>query len=178
MEAADGTGETTVAFATSGNGIVITDTAGGPDAPTITPANFSTAAADLGLNEPAAGNVITGTDVNQVTSAGVFSHLSNLRDALRGNNLASITSASEHLAEDLDQVVRVRGETGARVQELEQRETRIEDQNVATASLLSSLEDVDITEAVARFQTLQTALQANLQSSGAILNLSLLDFLG
>jgi hypothetical protein len=30
---------------------------------------------------------------------------------------------------------------------------------------------------VARFQTLQTALQATMQTSGQILNLSLLDFL-
>jgi flagellin-like hook-associated protein FlgL len=37
---------------------------------------------------------------------------------------------------------------------------------------------VDFTDAVARFQTLQTALQASLQTGARILNLSLLDFLG
>ena len=44
--------------------------------------------------------------------------------------------------------------------------------------LLSSLSDTDFTEAVARFQTLQNALQATLQTTGQMLNLSLLDFLG
>jgi flagellar hook-associated protein 3 FlgL len=63
------------------------------------------------------------------------------------------------------------------VQELESRQNRLDDQNVATKSLLSSLEDTDFTEAVSRFQTLQTALQASLQTSGRMLNLSLLDFL-
>ena len=36
----------------------------------------------------------------------------------------------------------------------------------------------DFPEAIARFQTLQTALQATLQTAGQTLNLSLLDFLG
>jgi flagellin-like hook-associated protein FlgL len=54
----------------------------------------------------------------------------------------------------------------------------MEDQNVATRALLSSLEDTDFTEAVARFQTLQTSLQAGLQTSATMLQMSLLDFLG
>jgi flagellin-like hook-associated protein FlgL len=39
------------------------------------------------------------------------------------------------------------------------------------------MEDVDFTEAITRFQMLQTTLQATLQTAGATLNLSLLDFL-
>jgi flagellar hook-associated protein 3 FlgL len=75
-------------------------------------------------------------------------------------------------------VVRVRGETGARVQEIESRQQRLDDQNLATRSLLSSVEDTVFTEAISRFQTIQTALQASLQTSAKVLNLSLLDFLG
>ena len=78
----------------------------------------------------------------------------------------------------MERVTRIRGEAGARVQELDSRQNRLEDQNLATKSLLSSLEDADFTDAITRFQTLQTALQASLQSAGKILNLSLLDFLG
>jgi len=64
------------------------------------------------------------------------------------------------------------------VQELEARQQRLEDQNLATTALLSSIEDVDFVEAITRFQTLQTALQASLQTSAQVLNTSLLDFLG
>ena len=74
--------------------------------------------------------------------------------------------------------MRIRGQTGAQVQEVEARQQRLDVQNVATKSLLSSLEDVDFTDAITRFQTLQTALQASLQTSGKILSLSLMDFLG
>ena len=37
--------------------------------------------------------------------------------------------------------------------------------------------ETDMTEAISRFQTLQTSLQASMQTSASILNLSLLDFL-
>jgi flagellin-like hook-associated protein FlgL len=35
-----------------------------------------------------------------------------------------------------------------------------------------------MTEAISRFQTLQTALQASMQTTARMMNLSLLDFLG
>jgi flagellar hook-associated protein 3 FlgL len=72
----------------------------------------------------------------------------------------------------------MRGATGAQVQEMESRQTSLDGQNLATKALLSSLQDTDFTDAITRFQTLQTSLQATLQSSAKILNLSLMDFLG
>jgi flagellar hook-associated protein 3 FlgL len=168
----------TASFATTGNGIVLTDTAGGAGTLTLNAINFSRAAADLGLTVATSGGVITGTDVNAVEPNGAFSHLAALRDALRSNDQGAITRAAEGLKDDFDRVVRIRGETGARVQEIESRQQRLEDQNVASMALLSSLEDVDFTQAIARFQTLQTALQASLQTSARILDLSLMDFLG
>jgi flagellar hook-associated protein 3 FlgL len=74
--------------------------------------------------------------------------------------------------------VRVRGETGARVQELESRQNRLDDENLATKALLSELQDTDFTDAITRFQTLQTALQASMQATSKTMNLSLMDFLG
>jgi flagellin-like hook-associated protein FlgL len=174
--AAGGTGMT-ASFANVGNGIVLTDTAAGPGTMSVTPLNGSDAAADLGLTTPPVGNVVTGTDVNGPVVEGVFSSLAKLRDALQTNDQSAITAAAGLLQNDHDRVVRVRGQTGARVQELESRQGRMQDQNVATKSLLSSLSDTDFTEAVTRFQTLQNALQATMQTAGQVLNLSLLDFL-
>jgi flagellin-like hook-associated protein FlgL len=167
----------TASFATSGNGIVLTDSAGGAQTLTVTAANYSNAASDLGLMTPASGNVITGADVNAVSATGIFANLQKLRDALIGSDQQGITAASERLQVDHDRVTRMRGQTGARVQELESRQNRLADQNLATQSLLSSLQDTDFTEAIAKFQTLQTTLQASLQSGARMLDLSLLDFL-
>jgi flagellar hook-associated protein 3 FlgL len=178
INTADAGGGLTASFATVGNGIVLTDTAGGGVSPVVTPVNGSDAAADLGLTSPAVGNVITGSDANAPVVEGIFSSLGKLRDALRANDQPGITLAAGKLGEDASRVVRIRGETGARVQDVESRQGRLEDQNVATKSLLSSLADTDFPDAIARFQTLQTALQATLQTAGQTLNLSLLDFLG
>ena len=179
INAADAGGGVTASFATVGNGIVLTDTAGGGGNVSVIGIDGADTVADLGLAAAApVGNVITGTDANKPAVDGMFSSLSRLRDALHTNNQAEITAAAGMLERDHERVVRLRGQTGARVQEMEARHGRMEDQNVATKSLLSSLSDTDFTEAVARFQTLQNALQATLQTTGQMLNLSLLDFLG
>jgi flagellar hook-associated protein 3 FlgL len=163
-----------------GNGIMLTDSAGGAGAVALTPLNFSDAVKDLGLSPAptAGGTTIVGTDVNPVAPQGIFGHLAKLRDALEANDTAGITATAEGLQADHDRVVRIRGVTGARVQELESRHERLEDQNVATQALLSELADTDFTKAITRFQTLQTALQGTLQTAGRAMNLSLLDFLG
>jgi flagellar hook-associated protein 3 FlgL len=178
INTASGGAGVTASLATAGNGIVLTDTAGGGGTLAVTPLNFSEAAQDLGLTAaPAAGGVITGADANVVSATGVFANLGRLRDALRANDQQGITAAATGIAEDFARSSRVRGETGARVQSFEARQGRLEDQNVATKALLAELAEVDITEAISRFQTLQTSLQASMQTSASILNMSLLDFL-
>jgi len=168
----------TASFATTGNGIVLTDSAGGAGTLTTVAKNFSNALADLGLTSQQAGGVISGSDIDPVQAQGLFANMIKLRDSLKNNDQFGVTAGSEGLQSDLDRVTVIRGEAGAKVQELESRQNRLDDQNLATKSLLSSLEDTDFTDAITRFQTLQTALQASLQSSSRILNLSLLDFLG
>lgn len=175
--AGGGPARVTASLAATGNGIVLTDTAGGGGSPAVTALNFSEAVRDLGLDVPAAGNVIAGRDVNVVEAQGLFAHLAALRDALDGNDPAGITAAAEGLHADHDRVTRVRGETGARVQEFEARRDRLDDQNLATESLLSEVRDTDFTSAISRFQALQTSLQAAMQAGAKSMNLSLMDFL-
>lgn len=179
INTADGGNGTTASFSSTGNGIVITDTAGGSVSPlALSPANFSNAAADLGLLAAPVGTTLTGADTNPIQSNGVFSNLAKLRAGLLSSDTAKITEAAEGLTADQGRVVVVRGTTGAKVQELTSRANRMEDQNVATTSLLSNLEDTNYTEAISKFQTLQTQLQAAMQAGAAQMKLSLLDFLG
>lgn len=178
INAADGGAGLTASFATTGNGIVLTDTAGGPGQPAILPLNFSNAAADLGLMNAPVGNTITGSDVNPIKSQGLFANLAALRNALNASDPARITEAAEALKADQERVVITRGHTGAKVQDIESRQNRLEDQNLATTALLSELEDTNFTDAITRFQTLQTMLQASLRVGATQMNMSLLDFLG
>ena len=166
-------------FSTTANAIVLTDTAGGAGTLKIAPLNSSSAASDLGLTQNlASGNVITGNDVNPVTSTGLFSHLADLRNALLAGNQQAITKAAEGLQGDYSAVTLARGKAGAAVQELQSRQTQIQNQNLTTQSLMSQLSDTDFTAAITKFQTLQTSLQATLQTAAKTLNESLLNFLG
>lgn len=178
INTADGGAGLTASFATTGNGIVLTDTAGGPGQPALSPANFSNAAADLGLLNAPTGAQIVASDVSPVRSEGLFANLAKLRNALNANDPSQITAAAEGLETDHERIIVTRGTTGAKIQEIESRESRVEDQNLATKSLLSELEETNYTDAIARYQTLQTMLQASLQTGAAQLNLSLLDFIG
>jgi flagellar hook-associated protein 3 FlgL len=168
----------TAGFATTGNGITLTDTAGGTGTLALSSLNSSDAAAQLGLTAPASGGVITGTDVNPVTANGVFGDLQKLSTALKANDQAGITAAATALQADYQQVTDVRGSNGAVLQELQDRQTQLTSQNTATQSLLSSIQSANYTDVISQFETLQTALEAGLEATSKTLQLSLLNFLG
>jgi flagellar hook-associated protein 3 FlgL len=178
IDAADAGGGVTASFGANGNGIVLTDTTGGGGTLAVTPLGGATAAKDLGLTNPASGNTITGSDVNPISATGVFANLAKLTAALRNNDQGGITAAAGALKADYDRIVVIRGQTGAQVKALQARQTRLDDENVATKSLLSDLRDTDFTTAVTKMQQLQTQLQASYQTTARLMNLSLLDFLG
>lgn len=159
-------------------GITLTDTAAGAGTLTIANDNNVTIVDELGLGADAVGGVIAGTDTAPVESTGVFATLDRLRKALRNDDQNEITRSAEVLDKNLENVVLIRGQVGAKVEAFESRQTRLDDQNLASKALLSQLEDADFTDAIIRFQTLQTSLQATMQSASKTLNLSLMDFLG
>jgi flagellin-like hook-associated protein FlgL len=178
INAASG-GTVVASFSATTNGISLNDTTGGGGPFTVAAANASTAATDLGLTQNAAvGTTITGTDVNPIAAGGLFADLSKLRNALRNGDQQGITEASQGLQNDYNQAVQARGVAGAQVQEMQSRQDQITTENTATQSLMSQLSDTDFTAAITKFQTLQTSLQATLQTAAKTLNLSLLNFLG
>ena len=177
INTADAGGGVSASFAATGNGIVLTDSTGGAGSLSVGSINFSSAAADLGIEQTVAGTTINGTDTNAIEVPGIFGNLQKLRAALESSDTSAITAAAEGLQQDYERIVRVRGETGARVKELESRGNRLEDENLATSKFLAELRETDFTEAISRFQTLQTALQASMQTTASVLNLSLLDYL-
>jgi flagellar hook-associated protein 3 FlgL len=139
--------------------------------------NGSHAVADLGLEAVPVAGVVTGRDVNPVTSEGVFGHLSALSAALRGGDEAGARRAVSDLEADEEASVQVRGEVGGRLREVERRLDTLADDDLAAQEMLSRLEDADLPTAILEYQALQSSLQAQLQTAGRALNLSLFDFL-
>ncbi len=135
------------------------------------------AVTDLGLSADVAAGVLTGADVNQVTSEGVFSHLRELAEALERGDTTGATRALSSLEADESTAIDARGEVGTRVREVQQRLDYLADEELVTRDLLSRVEDVDYATALLEYQTLQTSLQAQLQTTAQLLGLSLFDFI-
>ncbi|MGD0390369.1 MAG: flagellar hook-associated protein FlgL [Tepidisphaeraceae bacterium] len=170
-------GKVTASLASTGSGIVLTDSSGGAGTLGVTELNDSSAAGDLGLNVAASGNTLTGTDVGAPTSAGVFGNLQALMTALQSGNQRDITAAGTAIETDVNRVIESQGKTGAVQKELTNQQSDLTSQNTATQSLLSQLQDVDMAKAISQFQTLQTALEASLETAANTLQISLLNFI-
>jgi flagellin-like hook-associated protein FlgL len=164
-------------LAVNGNGIELTDATGGAGDLAVLAMNASSAAEDLGIYQTVSSSTLTGDDVNGIQPGGVFAHLAQLRDALIAGDNQAITRAAGRVKDDYDSIVSLRAGIGGTTRDLENREDRTEDQSVANQALLSNLKDADLTEAITRFQALQTALQANYTAGAQMLSMSLLDFL-
>jgi flagellin-like hook-associated protein FlgL len=167
----------TAALASHGNGIVITDNTAGPGTIHVERLNLSPAIDGLGLDVPAGGATLVGRDVNPVKVNGAFTALVELRAAMNDNDTQAISAAGGRLETVLKQMQEAQGRAAAQARAMEGRSARIDSEVTATRILLSDVRDVDVAEAVVRFQQLQTALQANLVTASRVMNLSLLDYL-
>lgn len=166
-------------FTTTGNGIQIEDNSGGGGALQATVLNTD-ANVDLGLsNRVAAGTntTLVGDDVNPVGTGGIIDALFALERALRADDSAAISSAGNRLDEVRDELTRMHGIIGARSQTMALKKTQMEDAAAASEIFLSDVRDLNYAETITKMQMAMTRLQANLQSSSATLNLSILDFL-
>lgn len=174
---AAGGGALTAGLATHGNGLVITDNTAGGGTLALEALNHSPVAVELGLNVTAAGGQLLGRDVNPQRVDSPFTALLELRAGLLNNDRNLLTRAGERIERVLSGMQQAQGRIASLAGTLADRVERIETERDASEVLLSDVRDTDMSEAIVRFQQLQTALQANLQTAARVMNLSLLDYL-
>jgi flagellin-like hook-associated protein FlgL len=121
--------------------------------------------------------VLTGRDTNPIESAGIFTALFRLRDALLANDVVQTERAAALVDERIEDINFVRAGVGARQQGLEAISLRLEDETVQLKSGLSDEIDVDLAEAISNLVARQAAFQAALQTTAQISRLTVLDFL-
>lgn len=167
-----------IALAATGNGFAVSDnTVGGSDF-VVTNAGLSFAAENLGIKVNAgSATSIAGDDQSKVRVENMFTHLAELSTALRNNNESGITLAGSSIEDDIDSVVSARARVGVQARRVEDQLTLIQDRDIQEQTMLSQLQDADLTEVLTRFTQLQVQLQASLQVGSAAQQLSLLDFL-
>ena len=167
-----------VGLATTGNGLTVTDNTAGPGAFAIIDVDPSSAATRLGLaGDVGAANTLDGDDRATVRVENAFTHLNELRTALETNSSAGITLAGDQLETDIESAISARGAVGVQAQRLGESRDRYEQQAVQEQTVLSDLQDADLTEVLSRYQQLQVQLQASLQVAAQAQQQSLLDFL-
>jgi flagellin-like hook-associated protein FlgL len=176
INAASG-GNVTARLATIGSGLTLTDNTTGTGTLTLTALNNSTAAAQLGLSNPASGGLIAGTDPGAVQSNGIFGNLQKLIASLQTGSTTGMTEASQGLQTDTNRVIEKNGDIGAIEKELTDQQTALTTKSTSLQTFLSTLQDTDLPTAISEFQTLQTGLQASLQTAASTLQMSLLNYL-
>lgn len=149
----------------------------GPGAISVSRANSSPIASELGILKMGSATQLDGDDVFKFRQSGVFSALYRLRDALYANDSSEITEAGGDIQGLQDHIANVQGLVGSKSRGMRSRLEQTEEAVTSTTIILSELKDVDITEAITKFQQAQTALQATILTGSQALDLSLLDFL-
>lgn len=170
-------GAVTASLAQAGNGIVIQDNTSGGGTLQIQRLNVSPAIDWLGLDVQSSSGQISGRDVHQSVVDSPFTALLDLKRALEADDAQAVGSAAQRLQRNMSHMQEVQGRLAAQARMMLDREVRVEAETTATQILQSDTRDVDLTEALVRFQQLETALQASLQTSARVANLSLIDFL-
>lgn len=166
-------------FAETGNGIRVTDGTGGSGSLSVSGLNLSTAAMDLGLVQTVSDGQteLSGDDVNPMRTEGIIGALVDLENALRADDTRAISLAGARLDTLRTEGTRMHGVIGARSQAMTAKRMQMEDAAGSTQVFLSQVRDLDYAEAAVQMQAAVTQLQANLQTSSSLLNVSLLDFL-
>ncbi len=165
-------------LAATGNGIQITDGTGGTNPLTVQRLNLSHAPDELGLmNATVDEDVLVGADVNQQSSQGIIGALIDLEDALRRDDTTAIGLAGNRLDVLRDEMTRMHGIIGARAQSFTSQRLQTEDAAESTQVFLSEVRDLDYAQAITQLQAATTQMQAGLQTSALISQLSLMDYL-
>ncbi|MFW6031918.1 MAG: flagellin, partial [Phycisphaeraceae bacterium] len=171
-------GDFSVSHAATGNGLVFTDNTVGGDDFVIENIGESHAASHLGIaGNAGAGNTLAGEDHATVRVEGMFTHLIDLRDSLSSNDESGITLAGSRLEDDIAALGEARGNVGVQAKKAEDEKVRLEDRQLMEETMLSDLQDADLTEVITRFTQLQQQLQASLRVGAQNMQMNLMDFL-
>ncbi|QDT67766.1 flagellar hook-associated protein FlgL [Planctomycetes bacterium MalM25] len=123
------------------------------------------------------GASVTSADRNPHEVDSVYTTLIRMREALEIGDSEALGREINRLEEDIDRVTAGRAEVGVRLRNLESIEQRLTDEEVTLREALSDEIDADLVEVISDFTAKQASLQASLQTSGALLGLSILDFI-
>jgi len=118
-----------------------------------------------------------GTGTNDNLTALLKDITSNLDLGTSASTTSLTTTDLTGIQSVMTNVLKLRSEVGAKQNGMESALARNVDQNTNMTEMLSTTEDIDITEKSMEYSTMQTVYTASLQTSAKVLQPSLLDYL-
>lgn len=126
---------------------------------------------------PAADTGGYGMTAAKVRGTNIFRLLQDIETAMQTNDKSALQDSVDDLDEALSQVIMSRAELGARVNTVDANIDSIQKLNVDAKGVASQLEDADQFEVISDITRTEGTLKATLQTSGKLIQPSLLDFL-
>ncbi len=134
------------------------------------------AGASIPLSETASITPFTSGATNQGIAA-YLHQLVALRNALTANDTTAVATAQSGLITSEDTIINAISDQGAVQMRIDINQSQQQDRSADVEKLISNDADVDLSQAITRFNQVQVAYQASLQSTSSIMQLSLLDYL-
>ena len=107
----------------------------------------------------------------------ILDHMETLENDLRNNNQAAISSDRVgEITKDLDTILQMRSENGARQKRMKMTMNRLEQDKIKFKKLKSENEDVDIAKTIMNLKMSENVYRAALSSGSRIIQPSLVDF--
>jgi flagellar hook-associated protein 3 FlgL len=107
----------------------------------------------------------------------LYAVLIKFRDDLLADDGAALNVDVGTLETQLDSLLELRSEVGAKMRRVETAQTQLEENKVQVRTLMAQIEQADLAEAIVELQMQETAYQAALGAAGRTLGMSLLQFL-
>lgn len=111
------------------------------------------------------------------TGINILRVLKDFEIALRTNDKEEIQESIDRLDQSLSQVILGRAQVGSRIQNLNRTQESLQKSIVDNRAVASQMEDADLFQVVSDLTKTDSALKATLETSGRLLQPSLLDFL-
>lgn len=107
----------------------------------------------------------------------ILESVKNFEIALRTNDKAEVQETIDNIDKALTQVIQARALVGARVQTLNFTQNSLQQNIIDSKGAISQIEDADLFQVASDITKTDSALRASLETSGKIVQPSLLDFL-
>lgn len=133
---------------------------------------------NIHVNVPGGDLFNNGNDITAIPSSGkMVQDISDLINAMDTADYSTISTMGDILSKDMDNVLRIRADVGARMNRLELTSKRLEGDNLNFTKLMSENEDVDITSTIMNLKNEENVYNASLSAGARIIQPSLVDFL-